>query len=105
MQLTQDFKALQLELMVMLGSHSLEVSSNLHQNSLVSSEDPHHLIAQTKNPYVSQFSYPPSALHDPISQSLEESYLKISIVKHKFFSFCMLSKFGSLKYFSYMSCC
>lgn len=68
-------------LMVMPGSHSLEVSSAFDQNSVDSSEAPHHSITHIENQPFLQLLDPPSVLYNPTAQSLEESYMARNIGK------------------------
>lgn len=54
-------------MMVMLGSHSLEVSSTSNQKCVESFEAPHHSIRYIENQFVLQFLHTPSVSHDPIA--------------------------------------
>ena len=105
MEVLQVVKEFLSELMVMSDSRSLYESFSFDLNNPISFEDLHRSVTQIENPSISQFFHPPSTLHDPISQSLEKSYLTSSIVKHIFFSFFMFDKLRSSKDFSHMSCC
>jgi len=53
LDLSQDVRVVEPELMVMLSSRSLEVSSNSDQNSDVSFKTPHHFATQIENHFVS----------------------------------------------------
>jgi len=75
----------------MLGSRSIDTSSNSDQNNDVSFKGTHCSSSQIENNSISQFSHPPFVFHDPTAQSLEESYLVSSILKPKFYSFFMFA--------------
>jgi len=95
LELPQVVEALQLKMMVMLGFCSLEADSNSNKTNDAYFKAPHRSSAQIENQSVSQFSHPPYILHNPIAQSLKESYLASSITKHEFSSFFMFAHFRS----------
>ena len=96
-------RQIQPELMVMLGYPSLEVNSVSDQSSVEPFVAPRHSITPIENKFVSQFSHPPSILHNDITQSLEKSYVASTIVKKKNYSFFMFACLSNSRFCACLS--
>lgn len=93
----QALEALQLDLMVMSGSHCLEVSSTTDQKSIETPQAPHHSLVHIENQFDLHILHPPPETHDPIAHALEESYVASHVAKHKLSYFCMFARLSRSK--------
>jgi len=88
-------EALQPELIVMSGSHSLWVSLTSNHETVQSPKAPHYSSVCVEDPSHTQITLPPLELHDPIAHALEESYIASTRSRRKlslFLSFACMSQ-------------
>jgi len=88
---SQAIKALQPELMVMLGPHCPGVSSTSDQKIFETPKAPHHSSLCTEDQSNIRISLPPLKSHDPMAYALEESFTTSTLARCKLSLFLMFA--------------